>query len=929
MSSSQLPTSAIPKPLADDDDDVSWALQTAAVQWGRGAYQDALVWLRRAAESAIDISAWSRAADLNATATRLEKQLSKAPLPQPTPQAPPYAGASSAPPRNAILPSFPVPTTSAPPAAGFGELAGGRRQTTGYSSLPPLPRQGSSSGPPSNQGRSSVVIDVEEGELEMSDEEIRALESGALPGSDIPDGARPSWAASPQANADSLPAFSLESSRPSYEPAQRPSSIAAMGRASGLPRLPAPSLPNALPSFPMPASARQTTSTNASASSTVPGQPEDHRTGSSLPSFPLDANASSLPPVSKWPHLGSPGTSRIPPNPALPSFEAPPPSRPFVDDGEDGAPGIEPALDENLLQELEPLDSFDLDGLDRRVGSKVGSGGLQSNPPPLPAPVALPRQAPAPENLDLVEIDAPRSSRGSGAAPGSLGHLPVRSGRASARPLGSAAPLPPALPDGRSKSSKPRLVRAERRPASESPAVVPAASRPPVPSTSPVRSSVEPRVSPSGSIEPRMPKRTLSYASPLDFRAKTDSREPAERSASASPASGVSDNLGSGRVASSAPTERRIEVAEPVSVLPPASARSLEPEDLPTVSSPSLSRPPSGARPRGPSESPDTVARSADARGNTSPAGERRRISFKFEEAKTSSVHPTIPATLAAHAGSDAIPEEALAVLPPVATRPAADSKSPGSADVVLSGVRLAEVRGFSDLPASAHRLLARTARIESLAVGEEASFFSVALVLDGWVGLMPAIADTACATAVVGEVVFTEGSLSDGVMLRVVAGQDDVVVATWDSEAIAEATKDCPWIADDLRLLADGFQALAGACLGPLGDRLDDSLRSIVTSRCEIRTLLPGEQLCAANKPVPGMHIIGGGDIELVDENGRVTKTYGTGEFLFAPQVLAGGVAPYSARAGSKGALVLFAPRMAAHELLVSVPPLLEILAE
>jgi hypothetical protein len=267
--------------------------------------------------------------------------------------------------------------------------------------------------------------------------------------------------------------------------------------------------------------------------------------------------------------------------------------------------------------------------------------------------------------------------------------------------------------------------------------------------------------------------------------------------------------------------------------------------------------------------------------------------------------------------------------VPPSSARSGAPESAAEAEQVIIAGVRLADVRGFADLPVSAHRMLAATARIESLAAGEEASFFSVALVLDGWVGLMPAIADTACATAVVGEVVFTEGTLPDGLMLRVVAGQDDVVVATWDSEAIANATQECPWVADDLKLLADGFQALAGACLGPLGDRLDDSLRSIVTSRCEIRTLLPGEQLCAANKPVPGMHIIGGGDVELVDDSGRVAKTHGTGEFLFAQQVLAGGLVPYLARAGKKGALVLFAPRMAAHELLVSVPPLLEILAE
>jgi hypothetical protein len=291
------------------------------------------------------------------------------------------------------------------------------------------------------------------------------------------------------------------------------------------------------------------------------------------------------------------------------------------------------------------------------------------------------------------------------------------------------------------------------------------------------------------------------------------------------------------------------------------------------------------------------------------------------------SVQPALPQIAAAEPNETA-PEEPLAELPPVVqSSPAEQGAATSNAE--LYGVRLADVRGFSDLPASALDKLVTQAKIERLEAGEEASFFSVALVLEGWVSLMPAIAESACATAVVGEVVFTEGTLDNGLMLRVVAGQDHVVVATWDSAAIAEATITCPWIADDLKLLADGFQALAGACLGPLGDRLDDSLRSIVTSRCEIRTLLPGEQLCAAKKPVPGMHIVGGGEVELVDENGRVVKTHGTGEFLFATQVLAGGGAPFLARAGSHGALVLFAPRMSAHELLVSVAPLLEILAE
>ncbi|HEY3499071.1 MAG TPA: hypothetical protein VGK73_30480, partial [Polyangiaceae bacterium] len=55
---------AFPKALDDDDDDVAWALQTAAVQWERGGHADAVVWLRRAAEAAIEAGKFGRGADL-------------------------------------------------------------------------------------------------------------------------------------------------------------------------------------------------------------------------------------------------------------------------------------------------------------------------------------------------------------------------------------------------------------------------------------------------------------------------------------------------------------------------------------------------------------------------------------------------------------------------------------------------------------------------------------------------------------------------------------------------------------------------------------------------------------------------------------------------------------------------------------------------
>ncbi len=77
----------------------------------------------------------------------------------------------------------------------------------------------------------------------------------------------------------------------------------------------------------------------------------------------------------------------------------------------------------------------------------------------------------------------------------------------------------------------------------------------------------------------------------------------------------------------------------------------------------------------------------------------------------------------------------------------------------------------------------------------------------------------------------------------------------------------------------------------------------------------------------VPGLHVVGAGRIELI-RDGETVDELGPGDFVFAAEVMSAGAATATARAGKGGALVLFASRSAAHELLVSVPPLLEILA-
>jgi CRP-like cAMP-binding protein len=111
------------------------------------------------------------------------------------------------------------------------------------------------------------------------------------------------------------------------------------------------------------------------------------------------------------------------------------------------------------------------------------------------------------------------------------------------------------------------------------------------------------------------------------------------------------------------------------------------------------------------------------------------------------------------------------------------------------------------------------------------------------------------------------------------------------------------------------------------MGERLDDSLRAMVTDRCEIKRLLPNETLTTKGKPVGGMYIMAAGRLEIMAGD-AIESELGPGDFLFGAQVLSNGAAPADARAGKGGALVLFASRSIAHDLLLSVPPLLEIFA-
>jgi hypothetical protein len=274
----------------------------------------------------------------------------------------------------------------------------------------------------------------------------------------------------------------------------------------------------------------------------------------------------------------------------------------------------------------------------------------------------------------------------------------------------------------------------------------------------------------------------------------------------------------------------------------------------------------------------------------------------------------------------------------PVVSRPPVVHSDPAElavqqkpATTRVDAVPLEELRGFEDLPEEVLNELAASARIEKLDAGEEAGFFGAAVVTAGSVDILPAISDDSGAVAERGEVVFTRGSLPDSIALRVVAKMDGTRVAVWPVDVFEAAIAECPWVHDELRFIADHFIAVCGAALGPLGERLDTSLRTSVFKRLQVKALAPGEELLHAGANIPSLFVLGAGRLEVMaggTASDPVERELVPGGFVFADCMMSAKPAPASVRAGPGGALVLHAPRGVAHELMMSVPPLLEALA-
>ncbi len=244
----------------------------------------------------------------------------------------------------------------------------------------------------------------------------------------------------------------------------------------------------------------------------------------------------------------------------------------------------------------------------------------------------------------------------------------------------------------------------------------------------------------------------------------------------------------------------------------------------------------------------------------------------------------------------------------------------------VLPKLELGGVDAFSDLPDDARHGFASAATVCTLGEGEEVSGFALAYIVSGSVDVAATMVDSPAARLFAGAVLRARGTTTDGVPMRLI-GVDKGVVATWTDADVGDAFRACPWVEADLRTAADRLQVLVGVTIGPLGERLDASLRDQILQRLTMRTLAAGEIVVRTGEPIPGLLLVGVGQLELVDGD-VVSGVVGSGQFLFAGEVLGAGAAPLTARAGSGGTLVLFGDRLIAQELLVTCPPLLEVFA-
>ena len=183
-------------------------------------------------------------------------------------------------------------------------------------------------------------------------------------------------------------------------------------------------------------------------------------------------------------------------------------------------------------------------------------------------------------------------------------------------------------------------------------------------------------------------------------------------------------------------------------------------------------------------------------------------------------------------------------------------------------------------------RARAARARTRTLEPDEEVGGYGLLWVMKGTVLVMPTIAD-----AVVGWAM----RRANGFFARQPRGERGAARGGGSRRAprspsgspstSKKSSRSARGLPTSSGAIADRFQALAGAATGLLGERLDDSMRAMVTDRSEVKLLLGGEVVFEQGKPVVGLYVVGAGELELV-RDGKLERKLGPGDLLFPSAV-------------------------------------------
>jgi hypothetical protein len=889
---------ALPEPRPEDDEDVVWGLSTAKALWARGERADALVWLRRAAEAAESAGQSFRSSEIGLYVSELEDVVAanvhegRAPM-----HASPEIDAPALP---RIAPSEDPDggDTIADATVAAAQLEIRRRIDDEEETL--VRRHPQTSQPPA--GASQLASDVQAAQH-------HAQVLPPPPGASAP--AAPAFGSPP------MDASNPRATQPYVAPAVHASPFGPPLQARSASPMPPPQSAPPMHAYAPPQM-----------------HPPPMHPQSAPPLRAAPANVPRSPPapvvtsyVASAPHSPLPATRSSAPVPGPVPAAQPPPAMAHA-----SAPPLQPQHATNASAPPAPKTS-----------------AAQTSGPPIEAATpAHSSAAPIQQPTQAMKTSVAPAAGSAAAAPHTTapGLGPATSNEARAEAVTGTTPSSQLAPD----SEPPMAVRPGRQPGAVSPTAAPTPAAGPqkkrrrAPILDPWSEPEAPR---STFLTRREARATEARAS--DPKLSELTRAPDTRAEASGPRPEPADvelredavvvSVRSRPLTLPEDDDEVVTSAVPLDALRRRSARVPPPPPPAARPKPAESAGEAGAEPAVPPPPPLVSAPPPPAKAATPPPPPPL-LAASVPPAGSSteaSARPAAPPP-GAHVGQFSAPAEPVSARAKLALDAAPiASKAPGGASPqrgphvpiaqrTVAGLPLDHAGVLAELPHELQVKLVAHARVEQLGPDEEVSGFGVVLVVDGDAFVSATIVDAPAHRLQAGALVPSRGNLGDaGVAVRVVGGASGARVAVWDAATIDPMLRDEPAIASELRDRADRLQALAGTTLGPLGE-LDETYRNLAVERLTVKLARPGEVLAAKGTPMRGLAIVAAGSVEVDEEDG--VRELGPGELLFPDAVLRALPAPANVRASETGALLLVGERRLAEELMVTVPPLVEILS-